>query len=79
MIEAMPKGFSKGKAVRKILEKYPGHFPLYAGDDIGDISVFRVLGKKGLRIAVGQRIPKIHSDLRFGKPADFIKWLGKLR
>ena len=78
MIEAMPKGFSKGKAVRKLLEKHPGHFPLYAGDDIGDISVFKVLGKKGLRIAVGHRVPKNYCDLRFEKPRDFIKWLKKL-
>jgi trehalose 6-phosphate phosphatase len=78
MIEAMPKGFSKGKAVRKILEKHPHHFPLYAGDDIGDISVLKVLRGKGLRIAVGQRIPKRHCDLRFEKPGDFIKWLRKL-
>jgi trehalose-phosphatase len=78
MIEAMPKGYSKGKAVRKILERFPGHVPLYAGDDIGDISVFKVLGKRGLRIAVGRRIPRKHYDLRFEKPEDLIEWLKNL-
>lgn len=78
MIEAMPKGFSKGKAVRAILKRFPRHLPLYAGDDIGDISVFKVLVKKGLRIAVGKRIPKRHSDLRFEKPEDLIEWLKNL-
>ena len=78
MIEAMPKGFSKGKSVRKILKKFPGRFPLYAGDDLGDISAFKGLGKKGLRIAVGKRIPGKFIDRRFGKPRDFIEWLRKL-
>lgn len=78
MIEAMPKGFSKGRAVRKILKKHPHHLPLYAGDDVGDISVFRVLGKKGVKIAVGNRIPKKLSDLRFDRPKDFVAFLSKL-
>ena len=78
MVEAMPKGFSKGKAVRKILKKFPGRFPLYAGDDLGDISVLKVLRKKGLRIAVGHRIPGRYCDLRFENPKAFIQWLKKL-
>src|SRR5581483_5775203 len=41
MIEAMPKGFNKGKAVRKIIRHFPGHQPVYVGDDITDISVFK--------------------------------------
>ncbi len=78
MIEAMPRGFSKGRAVRKILQIFPGRFPLYAGDDIGDISVLKLLRKKGLRITVGKRIPKKFSDLRFEKPRDFLYWLDRL-
>lgn len=75
MIEAFPKGFSKGKAVQKILEAYPGALPIYAGDDLTDITVFKVLGKKGLKIAVGSRIPKNHYDLKFGSPKEFLRWL----
>ncbi len=75
MIEALPKGFSKGKTVRKILERYPGALPIYAGDDLTDITVFKVLGKRGLKIAVGHRIPKHLSDLRFDSPKEFLSWL----
>ena len=75
MIEAFPKGFSKGKAVEKILESFPGALPIYAGDDLTDITVFKVLGKKGLKIAVGQRIPKGQVDLHFDSPKEFLGWL----
>ena len=75
MIEAKPKGFSKGSAVLKVWKKYPGHFPVYAGDDFTDLSVFKALGKKGLKVAVGNRLPKSASDLRFGSPVSFLKWL----
>jgi len=75
MIEAFPKGFSKGKAVEKILETYPGALPIYAGDDLTDITVFKVLGKNGLKIAVGHRIPKGHYDLHFNSPKEFLNWL----
>lgn len=75
MIEAFPKGFSKGKAVQQLLEAYPSALPIYAGDDLTDITVFKVLGKKGLKIAVGPRIPKHHYDLRFDSPKEFLGWL----
>ena len=77
MIEAMPKGFSKGKAVLKILNRFPGRLPIYAGDDITDISVFKVLGKKGLRVAVGKRIPERWCDIRFKNPREFLQWLAQ--
>lgn len=75
MIEAMPRGFNKGKAVKKILERFPGYTPLYAGDDLTDISVFKVLGKKGIKIGVGHRIPKRFVDIRLESPKHFLKWL----
>jgi len=75
MIEAKPKGFSKGKAVLKIAKTFPGYLPIYAGDDFTDLTVFRALGSAGLKIAVGDRLPKSSYDLRFDSPADFIKWL----
>jgi trehalose 6-phosphate phosphatase len=78
MIEAMPWGFSKGKAVLRILEEHPGYLPVYAGDDLTDLTVFKALGSKGLKIAVGGRIPGKYSDLRFRKPSDFLRWLGDL-
>jgi trehalose 6-phosphate phosphatase len=75
MLEAKPKGFNKGKAVRKIIRHFPGHQVVYAGDDITDLSVFRILGKKGLKVVVGTRIPKRFSDLRFNSPDSLLKWL----
>ena len=77
MLEAKPKSFSKGGAVSKILKNMPGYFPIYAGDDFSDLSAFKAVGQKGLRVAIGKRLPKSASDLRFESPAQFIEWLGK--
>ena len=75
MLEAKPRGFNKGRAVQKIIRHFPGHQVVYAGDDITDLSVFKILGKKGLKVTVGGRIPKRYSDLRFGSPKDLLGWL----
>jgi trehalose 6-phosphate phosphatase len=75
MLEAKPKGFDKGKAVQKIVRHFPKHRVVYAGDDITDISVFKVLGKKALRVIVGDRIPSRYSDLRFKTPKALLRWL----
>jgi trehalose 6-phosphate phosphatase len=75
MIEAMPKGFSKGKSVRKLLTLFPGHTPIFAGDDLTDLSAMKVLPKRGLRIVIGNRIPAKYSDLCFPTPKAFIRWL----
>ncbi len=75
MIEALPKGFSKAKAVKRILKAYPGYLPIIAGDDRADLLAMRVVGKKGLKIAVGDRIPNKDVDLRFPSPPSFLRWL----
>ena len=75
MLEAKPKGFSKGQAVLKILKQFPGALPLYAGDDLTDISALKALGSKGLKVVLGDRIPKKWANLYFDKPDDFIYWL----
>jgi trehalose-phosphatase len=77
MVEVMPKGFSKGTSVRKILKQFPNHLVVSAGDDIADISVFKAIGKKGLKIAVGNRIPRKHYDVKFESPQQFTAWLKK--
>ncbi len=75
MIEAIPRGYTKGKAVRKILEKFPDHLPIFAGDDLTDLTVFKAMGKRGLKVAVGNRIPDRFCDLRFKHPEAFLEWL----
>jgi trehalose-phosphatase len=77
MIEALPKGFSKAGAVSQILKAYPGHFPIIAGDDRADLLAMRVVGKKGLNIAVGERISGKEIDLRFENPPQFWAYLKK--
>jgi trehalose-phosphatase len=78
MIEVLPRGFNKGKSVKLLLKKFPHHLVIYAGDDTADISVFKVLGKKGFKIAIGNRIPRKYYDLKFKKPAEFLHWLNKI-
>ena len=75
MIEAMPRGFSKAKAVKIIVDRHPGYLPVYAGDDVADAEVFKILGKKGLKVAVGKRIPDKLCDLRLKNPKEFLDWL----
>ncbi len=75
MIEALPRGFSKGQSVIRLLQAFPNHYPIYAGDDLTDISVFKQLRGRGLRIAVGSRIPDTLYDLQFPAPHNFVSWL----
>ncbi len=75
MLEAKPRGFSKGQAVLKLLKQFPGSLPLYAGDDLTDISALKALGSKGLKVVLGDRVPKKLANLHFDKPDDFVYWL----
>jgi trehalose-phosphatase len=76
MIEALPKGFNKAKAVKRILRSFPGYYPIIAGDDQADLMAMRVVGKKGLKISVGKRIARKETDLHFPSPPAFLRWLG---
>ena len=75
MIEALPKGFNKAKSVKRVLEAYPGHFPIVAGDDPADHQAMKVVGKKGIKIEVGHRIGPKGVDLRFDGPPQFWNYL----
>ncbi len=48
---------------------------VYADDDLMDFAVFKILGKKSLKVAVGYRIPKDQYDLQFDTAKDFLRWL----
>lgn len=55
VLEILPRGVSKGSAIREILllPQFFGFFPLYAGDDSTDESAFLVLRDQGITIKVG--------------------------
>jgi len=75
MLEVKPRGFSKGQAVLKLLKQFPGALPLYAGDDLTDISAMKALGSRGLKVVIGDRIPQGLANLHFERPDDFVYWL----
>jgi trehalose-phosphatase len=78
MIDLRPKGFSKAKAVRALLKLYPNREILFAGDDLSDLPVFKLLRGRGLRVGIGYVIAKKDCDLWFPAPRNFVKWLGKI-
>ncbi|MBW6394276.1 trehalose-phosphatase [Thermus sp. SYSU G05001] len=53
VLEVKPKGASKGQAALRLWARYPGHTPIYIGDDATDETAFQVLKGKGLTFKVG--------------------------
>lgn len=55
VLEILPRGVSKGSAIREILllPQFFDFFPVYAGDDSTDESAFLVLRGQGITIKVG--------------------------
>ena len=55
ILEILPRGVSKGAAIREILllPQFFGFFPIYAGDDSTDESAFLALRDHGITIRVG--------------------------
>lgn len=55
VIEIRPKqNWNKGNAVKVLMRRFKGYYPVYLGDDRTDEDAFSVLKKKGLSIFVGQ-------------------------
>lgn len=79
MIDLRPKGFSKAKAVQKLLKLYPNHQVLFAGDDLSDLPVFKALKGKGLRVGIGRVIRQKDCDLWFPAPRHFVKYLTQIQ
>lgn len=48
-----PVDRDKGHTVRTLVEEYPGHLPMYVGDDTTDEAAFRELDAGGVGIHVG--------------------------
>lgn len=59
VLEILPRGISKGKAIQAILvlPEFSGFFPIYLGDDITDESAFLAVRDQGLSIQVGDSRP----------------------
>lgn len=56
VIELKPGGIDKGKAVRRIADRYPGRTPVYIGDDATDEDAFRALDGDAVTIKVGKTL-----------------------
>jgi len=80
VLEAVPRGFSKGTALTAIAARPPfaGRRPVMIGDDVGDEPAFEAaerLGGLGLRVA-GEHFPPSDSD--FGGVGEVRQWLAAL-
>jgi trehalose 6-phosphate phosphatase len=80
VLEAVPKGFSKGTALMQLAARAPfkGKRPVMVGDDVGDESAFLVaekLGGLGLRVA-GEHFGRTTAD--FDGVASVHAWLEAL-
>ena len=76
MIEIKPAAFSKGTAVRELMQHPPfrGRRPLFIGDDVTDETVFDILPElNGLGFSVGHKIAGLAGC--FPKPADVRDWI----
>jgi len=81
VIEILPIGFSKGRALRKLasLPDFADRIPVMIGDDIADLGAFRAaesLGGYGLKVT-GEKFTK--TEAVFDGPADVLDWLTALR
>jgi trehalose 6-phosphate phosphatase len=78
VVELLPAGGDKGRAVADFMQEAPfaGRLPAYAGDDLTDEAAFDAVNARGgLSVLVGDRES---SEARFGlrDPTDVRAWLG---
>jgi trehalose 6-phosphate phosphatase len=79
VIEIKPRAFSKGTAVRELMNIPPfaTRTPLFAGDDVTDESVFAIMPELGgFGYSVGRNVAGV--DGIFGGPQDVRQWLAHL-
>ncbi len=79
VVELLPIGFSKGRALRKLasLPAFANKLPVMIGDDIADVDAFRAaeeLGGYGLKVA-GENFSEAESA--FQSPSEVLAWLQK--
>jgi len=78
-IEIKSRHYSKGTAVLEMMNNPPfrGRRPIFVGDDVTDVSVFKILPLfDGLGYAVERPMPGANGI--FGSPAEVRDWLGSL-
>ncbi len=77
VLEILPAGFTKDKAVNRLITSFPEYFPVYFGDDITDIPAFKeTINHNGFGISVGTGnsvpINEISRIISFEKLNEFI-------
>ena len=65
VLELRPEGYSKGRAVERLVKEHSGKAPIFIGDDTTDEEAFEVLAElgTGLSIKVGQGETKAQERL----------------
>jgi trehalose 6-phosphate phosphatase len=81
VVEVLPVGFSKGRAMRKLaaLPQFADRIPIMVGDDIADIDAFRAaedMGGFGLKVA-GENFTDTEASFR--NPGEVLGWLKLFR
>jgi trehalose 6-phosphate phosphatase len=75
VFEFMPRGFSKGAAIKMFMQEPPfsGRRPVFVGDDLTDQGGFQSVEEQGgISIAVGDRV---RGQFRLDGPAAVRRWL----
>ena len=68
----------KGSAVKNIIDEIDVDIPLaYLGDDLTDEDAFRALGKRGLKVLVGEMQRETLADIRITPPQELLEFLDK--
>lgn len=70
MVEVLPGGISKGKAVEFVIKYHPKYFYVYIGDDVTDISAFKATKKfGGITVSLNPKL-NYKADIYLKKPKD---------
>lgn len=77
IVEIMPREITKGKAVEKIIKLYPKYLPIYFGDDVTDISAFRIVRKyKGISVSLNPHL-RYKADFLISSQNKLINLIGQ--
>lgn len=78
MVEILPEGVNKGKAVEKLIKKNPKSKYICFGDDVTDVYAFKMVRKyKGLAVSLNKKLD-FKADLYLKSPKEVHKLLDSL-